>query len=99
MARLATSSWGPSARHTRLLYTAVVRLTLLYGVQEWSTRIAGAPLAALTVIPLHRVQNKCLRTITRGYKRTPRAALEQETRIQPLDLYITTARLAIAVKT
>jgi hypothetical protein len=99
MSRLATSTWGPSARHTRLLYTAVVRPTLLYGVQEWSTRTAGAALAASTVTPLHRVQNKCLRTIIGGYKRAPRAALEQETRIQPLDLYILTASLTTAVKT
>ena len=34
IARLATLTWGPSARNTRLLYTAVVRPTLLYGAQE-----------------------------------------------------------------
>jgi hypothetical protein len=34
MARLAASTWGPSARNTRLLYTAIVRPTLLYGAQE-----------------------------------------------------------------
>jgi hypothetical protein len=99
IARLATSTWGPSSRNTRLLYTAVVRPTLLYGAQEWSTRIAGAPLPAVTLAPLHRIQNKCLRTITGGYKRAPRAALEQETRIQPLDLYISVTRLTAAIKT
>ena len=31
IARLATSTWGPSQRNTRLLYTAAVRPILLYG--------------------------------------------------------------------
>jgi hypothetical protein len=37
--------------------------------------------------PLKVVQNKCLRKITGGYKRTPSAALEREAGISPLDLY------------
>lgn len=86
IARLATATWGPSTRNTRLLYIATVRPILLYGSQEWSTRIAQGSLPASRVDPLAKVQNRCLRGITGGYKRTPRAALEKETHIPPLDL-------------
>ena len=41
MARLATATWGPSTRHSRLLYTAIARLTLTYGAPEWNKRIDG----------------------------------------------------------
>ena len=94
LARLATSTWGPSARNSRLLYTAVVRPTLLYGVQEWGTSLRGAgdSLAKVTFKPLEKVQNNCLRRITGAYKRTPRAVLERETQIPPIDLYIKGAK-------
>ena len=99
LSRMAASTWGPSARHTRLLYTAVVRPTLLYGAQEWSIRNDGKPLAASTTDALGKVQNKCLRRITGGYKRTPRAALERETQVMPIDLYTEVAIGQRAVKT
>ena len=88
LARIATSTWGPSARNFRLLYTAVVRPTLLYGSQEWSIRTNGEPLATTTAKPLHKVQNECLRKTTGAYKRTPRAVLEREAGVQPIDLYM-----------
>ena len=43
-------------------------------------------------------QNNCLRRITGGYKRTPRAALEREAAISPLDLYVKATALQRAVK-
>ncbi len=36
---------------------------------------------------MEKIQNKCLRRITGGYKQTPRTALEREAKILPLDLY------------
>ena len=86
IARLATSTWGPSQRNTRLLYTAAVRPILLYGSQEWSMRIAQQTLPKSRIKPLERVQNICLRRITGGYKRTPIAALEREAHVPPLDI-------------
>ena len=53
-------------------------------------RDKGDPAADTLLKPLHKIQNKCLRRITGGYKRTPRAALEKETGIPPIDLYIDT---------
>ena len=71
LARIATSTWGPSARQSRLLYTVIVRPTLLYGTQEWNIRPNGKALAAKIAAPLHKVQNDCLRKVTGAYKRTP----------------------------
>jgi len=99
LSRLATSTWGPTARNTRLLYTAVVRPTLLYGSQEWSMRPDGKPLAKTTMAPIHLTQNACLRKLTGGYIRTPRAALERESDIMPIDLYATVGRYQRASKT
>jgi Reverse transcriptase (RNA-dependent DNA polymerase)/Endonuclease-reverse transcriptase len=92
LARLATSTWGPSVRNTRLLYTATVRAAITYASQEWSMRIARAKLS-----PLEKVQTSCLRRITGGYKRTPVAALEREVRLPPLPLYVeaTTSQRAL----
>jgi hypothetical protein len=59
---------------------------MLYGAQEWSIRIAGGKGTKLKA--LEQVQSACLRQVTGGYKRTPRTALEKETRTAPLDLYI-----------
>ena len=88
LARLATATWGPSARNSRLLYTAVVRPTILYGSQEWSMRHDGRALAKATAAPIHKVQNECLRRVVGAYKRTPRAAVEREAQVMPIDLYM-----------
>jgi hypothetical protein len=92
LSRIATATWGPSARSSRLLYTAVVRPTLLYGSQEWSMRGDGKPLALSTTDALHKVQNECLRRIAGAYRRTPRAALERETRVMPINLHMEVSR-------
>ena len=99
LSRLASSTWGPTARNSRLLYTAVIRPTLLYGAQEWSMRPDGKPLAKTTMAPIHLTQNACLRKLTGGYIRTPRAALERESDIIPIDLYATVGRYIRASKT
>lgn len=87
LTRITASTWGPSMKRSRLLYTAVVRPTILYGAQTWSIRGDGKQLTASTLQPLIKLQNSCLRRITGGYKRTPRAALERETAIAPLNIY------------
>ena len=83
--RIATSVWGPSSRHTHQLYTATVRPVILYGAQEWHIRVACEKGTRLK--PLENIQNLCLRKATGAYKRTPRIALEKETRTPPLNLY------------
>ncbi len=86
LSRIAASTWGPCTKKTRLLYAAVVRPTMVYGIQSWYTGQDGKQ-AKSNLQELERIQYKCLRRITGGYKQTPRAALERETKIQPLDIY------------
>ena len=71
---------------TRLLYTVIVRPAMVYGAHAWYTGRNGKQIKA-NLQQLEKIQNKCLRRITGGYKRTPRAALEREAKILPLDLY------------
>jgi hypothetical protein len=87
LSRIAATTWGPCMRRTRLLYTAVVRPAIVYGAHTWHTSANGKH-TKMNLQKLENVQNKCLRRITGGYKRTPRAALEREARVQPLDLYL-----------
>ena len=47
---------------------------------------------------LNVIQNKCLRRATGEYKRTSRAALERETQIIPINLYIEVVISQRAVK-
>ena len=54
-ARLATSTWGPSMRHTRLLYTAIARPTLYYNVQEWGIGSKSNSILSATINPLVKV--------------------------------------------
>jgi hypothetical protein len=51
-------------------------------------RIDGKPLAIATISPLHKIQNEYLRRVIGAYKRTPKTALERETGVPPIDLYI-----------
>jgi hypothetical protein len=37
LSRIVTSTWGPSMRRSRLIYTAAVRPVMMYGVQVWGT--------------------------------------------------------------
>ena len=88
LARVTSSVWGPSVRKSRLLYTAVARPIMTYGAQIWTVGeegrlITGARTAALTV-----TQNKCIRKIMGAYQRTPTAALERESAIPPIDIFL-----------
>ena len=85
---ITASTWGPSFRHTCLLYTAVVRPTMLYGSQIWGIELNGKPLAKSSLALLKRLQNQCLCRITGAYKRTLKAAMECKAVVPPLDVYI-----------
>ena len=86
LSRIAATTWGPCLIRTRLLYTVIVRPAMVYGAHAWYTGRNGKQIKA-NLQQLEKIQNKCLRRITGGYKRTPRAALEREAKILPLDLY------------
>ena len=61
-------------------------------------RIDRKPLVIRTVSPLYKVQNEYFRKTTGVYKRILRAALERETGVLPIDLYIEVNRLRQADK-
>ena len=71
-----------------MIYSAVVRPTMLYGVQIWGAGNGDATPSKSMVKPLRNVQNKCLRRVLGAYKRTPIAALEREAAIAPLDVQL-----------
>ena len=48
--------------------------------------------------PLKAIQNQCLRRVAGAYKRTPTAAVERETAIPPLDLYVDTIAMQRATE-
>jgi len=55
--QIAVSTWGPSFRHTQLLYMAVVRPTMLYSAQIWGVGLNGKPIAKRSLAPLDKLQN------------------------------------------
>jgi hypothetical protein len=88
LARLMGSTWGPKWKYAKLLYTAAVRPILTYAAPIWSISHAGEPQPQSKLLPLIGVQNRCLRLIMGGYKRTPQAALERESGTLPLPLHL-----------
>lgn len=99
LSRITASTWDPSIKHSQLLYTAVVRPTMLYGSQVWGLRDDGALLAASLLKPLKCIQNRCLCRVMGAYKRTPIAALEQESGVQPMDLHMEHKAMQRTLKT
>jgi hypothetical protein len=99
LSRITASTWGPSMRRSRLLYTAVVRPALLYGSQIWGQRHSGNSITKTALRPIQLQQKQCLRRITGAYKRTPTAAIEREAAMPPVDLYIKTTALQRASRT
>ncbi len=96
LTRFTTSTWGPSMAKSRLVYSAVVRPTMLYGSQVWGVRDDGAAHTQSMLRPLVEVQKKCLRRVTGAYQRTPTAAVEREACVPPLTLYTDTRALQYA---
>ena len=88
LARLMGSTWGPKWKYAKLLYIAAVRPILTYAAPIWSIRYAGEPQPKSKLLPLIKVQNRCLRLIMGGYKRTPQGALERESGTLPLPLFL-----------
>ncbi|KAI1007292.1 hypothetical protein K3495_g934 [Podosphaera aphanis] len=99
LSRITASVWGPSLRHSQLVYLAVVHPTMLYGAQIWGMKSDGQPMAKSLMDKPGKIQSKCLRKITRGYKRTPRLALEREAAIPPIDLQVQSMSLLYGANT
>jgi len=73
---------------------------MLYGsdFQVGGLQDDGAPPAASLIKSLKCLQNRCLRKVMGAYKRTPTAALKQESNVQSLDLKFSKADYSDALK-
>jgi hypothetical protein len=67
---------------------------MVYGVQVWGCATQqDRAIRKEAVAAFQKTQNKCLRKIMGGYKRSPTAALEREADVAPIELYMEEAIL------
>jgi len=83
---ITSSTWGTSLIDARKLYRGAIRPALAYGASFWyprdSEKVEGLRKS------LESIQGRFLRAITGAYKAASIEALEIETFIEPLDLYL-----------
>ena len=79
---IASKSWGADFTTLRTFYLAFIRSKMAYAAEVWSS------CSRSHLDRLCRIQNSALRLITGALKTTPVAAMEIETDIIPLDLFI-----------
>lgn len=81
------STWGSPAIQARHIYTAVVRSAMMYG-----STVIHDPLYVRKTTgyeeSLAKLQQQALQRILGAFKRTPRAILESEAAIPPVDIYL-----------
>ena len=88
LTRITGSTWGLTFNKIRLLFNAIIQSTISHGAPIWALGDSGQGLPESTLKPLQTLQNKCVRLIAGAYKRTPTAALQKETEIPPLSIYL-----------
>ena len=91
--RIVQSLWGLTFQHTRLIYTAVIRPTIVYRAPVWTKGLEGNNPTNTLLAPLRKVQNVSLRKIKGAYKAASTASLEQKINIEPINLYLEKLRL------
>ena len=88
LTRLAAASWGFSLSRAREVYAKVIRSAMAYGATAFHKVTEPGGNAAGIAGSLRKEQTQCLRTVAGAYRATPVRALETETFIPPLDLYL-----------
>jgi hypothetical protein len=83
---ITSSTWGTSLISARKLYKGAIRPALAYGASFWCPKDFSK--AKTLAENLQSIQGRFLRAITGAYKATSIEALEIETFIEPLDLYL-----------
>ena len=83
---ITSSTWGTTLEAARTLYRGAIRPVLAYGASFWCPE--DLEKAKGLSKSLQSTQGRFLRAITGAYKATSIEALEIETFIEPLDLYI-----------
>ena len=66
---------------------------MIYGALVWTKGSEGNNPIATLLTPLRKVQNIGLRRIAGAYKAASIPSLEQETEVEPIDLYLKKLRL------
>ena len=85
LTRIAASTWGPSLAKARVVYKTVVRSAITYASPIWHEPSESPSGIARK---LARIQNKGLRVVAGAYRATPTKALETETYVEPIHLYM-----------
>src|SRR6201999_760039 len=80
------STWGTTLEIARTLYRGAIRPVLAYGALSWCPE--DLEKAKGLARKLQSIQSRFLRAITGAYKAISIEALEIETFVEPLDLYI-----------
>ena len=70
---------------------------MLYSSQIWGLGLSGKVLLKNTLVPLAKLQNKCLYRTTGAYKKTLQAILEYKAAVLLLDIYINITAMQRAV--
>jgi len=83
---ITSSTWGASLLCARTLYIGAIRPALAYGALSWYPK--DSKKVKNLIRRLESIQGSFLRAITGAYRATSIEALEIETFIEPLDLYL-----------
>jgi hypothetical protein len=94
LTRLAGSTWGLPMLQARQVYTMVIRPAMAYAALAWHQPASSRGQGLAMTRAFQKVQNKCLRSVTGGFKATPIRSLETLAHVPPLDLYLTSRVIA-----
>ena len=82
------STWGMSLTAGRRLYTAIARPVITYAANAWYTPMTIKGYRKIIANRLKALQGKFLRVVTGSYRATSTEAVEIETYIQPIDIFL-----------
>jgi len=91
--RIVASTWGPTLRRARTLYTAVIRSSIGHGAAVWHPAPSIKRPTTKHALALGKLQNQCLKRVLGAFKATPTRQRETEAEVPPLDLWLS-ARVA-----
>ena len=87
---LTASTWRATLTKAKQVYTAVIRSAAVYGADTW--RMPEKPQKSL-LQTMVTIQRNSMITITGAYRATRAEALQRETNLMPIDIYIDAAIL------
>ncbi|KAI0998084.1 hypothetical protein K3495_g10107 [Podosphaera aphanis] len=87
ISRLSQSSWGATFTKSKLLYSTIMRSALTYGSSIWAEAGPAGKIPERIVKPLS-IQKKCLKLVTGAYNSTSSRALEHESSVLPIEIYL-----------